>query len=114
MRLIQREKIEPAAGMAEGSTQTKVLGGWLWRRRGGEGGGHIRVLGGAFLYLWMKNWPTQDYASTRTWSLFDLVALVHVDDKGGTLKATTPGWRIRWASLAPRLNFKKVNLYGHW
>lgn len=113
MRLIRREKSHPHSKTDD---RLIVLHPWLFDRKVGADGdaGHFRMFGGAFLHTWMTNYPTADYAHRRTWSLFDLVALVHVDDKDGTLKAKNPGWHLRRANVKPKLNFKKVDLYGQW
>lgn len=97
-----------------GHAEVTALAAWFWQRRTGAGGGNTRALGGAYLHTWMKDYPTADYASRRTWSLFGLIALIHVDDAKGTLKSKTPGWSLRVAKINPKINFKKVDLYGNW
>lgn len=113
MRLIRREKTYP---ISPSDDRLIVLHPWLFDQKTGVDGeaGHFRMFGGAFLYTWMRNYPTKDYAHRRTWSLFDLVALIHVDTKDGALQAKAPGWHLRFAVAKPKLNFKKVNLYGQW
>ena len=87
-----------------------ILGEWVFRRRHGTRGGHTRLLGGLFYASWSKG-ATDEYASSRHWSLLKLIALHHVDDEGGTKFANNPGWTWTFASIAPKLNFKRANEY---
>lgn len=113
MPLIRREPSPyPSRKFSPSHSTTTVIAPWFWQRKGAHAdpGGNTRALGGLYQHTWLNEYPTDEYGPVRTWRLLGLIAFIHVGEGKKSYKHT-PGWSLRFASIAPKLHFKKADIY---